>query len=288
MVAVSAAACGERDEPLGELAESYPVTVRGGGDDSAVLKARPERIVAFDSGSAELVEALVGRGRLVGAPAGTVAGTTEVVGSTGRLLTDEAVRLEPDLVVATAGTDRVDVAKAVQRSGATLYLQPAATIEDVERATLELGFVVDEPVRARRLRTSISEKAARVDEALRAERPVTVFIDTGFLIPASDRTLLGSLVRRAKGRNVAGSKAGLGPIDGEELAKLDPDVYIALSDSETTLDMLERDPRLRNLTAVKEGRFVVLDTALVTRAGPRVADAYEAVAEALHPDAVGM
>lgn len=284
---MGAAACGERDEPLGELAQPYPVTVRGGDEDSTVLGARPERIVAFDPGSAELVGALVDDGRLVGAPAGTATGTTDVVGSTGRLLTDEAVRLEPDLVVATAATDRVDVARTVRRTDATLYLQPAATIEDVERAALELGFVVGEPVRARRLRTAIGEKAARVDEALRDENPVTVFVDTGFLIPASDRTLLGSLVRRAKGRNVAGSSAGLGPFDAAELAELDPDVYIALSDSDTTLDTLERDPRLRDLKAVRDGRFVVLDSALVTRAGPRVADAYQAVAEALHPDAVG-
>jgi iron complex transport system substrate-binding protein len=281
------ASCGERAEPLGELAQPYPVTVRGADEQSVVVDSQPRRIVAFDAGAAELVEALGVGERLVGAPAGSIPGVTEVVRPTGQLLVDAAVQLEPDLVVATPGTDRVDVGNAVRRSEAALYLEPSATIEDVERAALELGYVVGKPVTARGIRAAIMDKTAEVDAIVGEREPVTVFVDSGFFIPVSDRTLLGSLVERARGDNVAGEEAGLGPLDVEELARLDPDVYIALSDSGTTLEDLRADPRTRELSAVRNGRFVELDSALVTRAGPRIAEAYEAVAAALHPDAFG-
>ena len=282
---LSAAACGERSEPLGELEQPYPVTVRGAGDAAATVEARPERIVALDPGSAELLEALGVGSRLVGAPAGVESEATEVVKPTGQILVEEVARLKPDLIVATPTTDRVEVAQAVRQSGAALYVQPAGSIEDVERAALELGFLVDEPVAARKLRASLRAETAAIDRAVGDAPPISVFVDTGFFIPASERTLLGSLVDRAHGKNVAGDDAGLGPFDLEELARLDPDVYAALSDSGTTLETLEEKPETRTLHAVMAGRFVELDASLVTRAGPRVADAYEAVARALHPDA---
>jgi iron complex transport system substrate-binding protein len=286
-VAVLAVSCGERGEPLGALPQSYPVTARGAGDTATTLEARPERIVALDPGAAELLAALGVGDRLVGVPAGVDGNAVEVVKPTGQIRVDDVVRLEPDLIVATPTTDDVDASRAARKSGAPLYVQPAGSIEDVQRAALELGFLVGEPVSARQLRSSLLTSAAAVDEAVRDVAPVSVFVDTGFFIPASRRSLLGSLIDRAHGSNVAGDGAGLGPFDLGELTRLDPDVYAALSDSGTTLETLERDPKTRNLRSVTRGRFVELDAGLVTRAGPRVTDAYEAVARALHPDAFG-
>jgi iron complex transport system substrate-binding protein len=280
------AGCGGREEPLGKLQQQYPVTVRGAGDQPATLKRVPERIVALDPGSAELLRALgVGR-RLVGVPASIEPrAAEEVVRRTGQIDVGAVARLEPDLIVVTPATDRVDTSRASSESGATLYVQPASSIEDVEKATLELGFLVARPVKARTLVGKIKRAVAEVDRRISAARPLTVFIDTGFFITVPERSLLGELVRRAHGENVAADNAGLGPFDEDLLAELDPDVYIATSDSRTTLEKLRTRPKTRNLTSVREGRFVVLDADLAMRAGPRIAEAYEAVALALHPDA---
>ncbi len=112
-----------------------------------------------------------------------------------------------------------------------------------------------------------------------------MFVDTGFFVTVPARSLLGDLIRRAGGRSIGGPTPGFEPFDLEELAELDPEVYLTTSDSRVTLRRLRSDPRTRRLTAVEEGRFVVLDAALVTTAGPRVADALEEIARALHPDA---
>ena len=62
-------------------------------------------------------------------------------------------------------------------------------------------------------------------------------------------------------------------------------MYLATSDSRVTLADLRRNPQTARLTAVREGRFAVLSSDLVNRAGPRIGTALEQVAEALHPDA---
>ena len=94
----------------------------------------------------------------------------------------------------------------------------------------------------------------------------------------------GDLIRRAKGKNVA-TETDAGPLSPEELAARDPDVYLITSDSGLTLESLRRSPDTRDLRAVRDGRVVMLPLDLVTRAGPRVAEALETIAVALHPEA---
>ena len=286
VAAFASAGCGERLEPLGELPSAYPVTERGAGDQPVVVKARPERIVALDPGSTELLLRLGVGGRLLGTPAEAPwRNALKVVRLTGQIDVAAVARLRPDLVVATPSTDRVDLSRIERETGATIYVQPASTIEEIERAARELGFIVGEPVEARRLVAKLKRAAAAVDERLRSAPDVTVFIDTGFFITVPERSLLGELVRRAHGKNVAADNAGLGPFDLAQLRRLDPTVYLATSDSKTTLETLRKNPKTRALAAVREGHVIVLPAGLLSRAGPRIAKAYADVARALHPDA---
>jgi iron complex transport system substrate-binding protein len=288
--ALLAAGCGERGEPVGELAVEYPVTVRGGGDEPAVLVARPERVVALAPESAEILMELELGDRLIGVPEGVEGaprGARPVASLSGQLEVSRIARLRPDLLVATRTTDPVDVALARQRTDAALYVQPASSVDDVERAIVELGFLVGEPVVARRLAGRIEERVAAVQRQVSGRPVTTVFVDTGFFVTVPARSLLGDLVRRAGGRSVAGATPGFEPFDLDALAELDPDVYLTTSDSGVTLARLRSKPRTRDLTAVREGRFVVVDAGLVTAGGPRIAEALEAVARALHPDAAG-
>lgn len=205
--------CGERPEPLGELEQPYPVTVQGAGGQPTEIAAQPERIVALDPGSAELVIALGARRQLVGVPAGMRRGdgprdvpptAEEVVSRTRQIRVDEVARLEPDLIVAATGTDVVEVARAQRQSEAALYVQPSSSVGDVLRATIELGFLVGEPVRARQLASEIRSQVAEVEELVSGEPVVTTFVDTGFFITIPERSLLGDLIARARGESIAG------------------------------------------------------------------------------------
>jgi iron complex transport system substrate-binding protein len=288
------AACGERAEPLGELEQPYPVTVQGIGEQPAVLRAKPERIVALDPGSAELVIALGARDRLVGIPGGVRQGqgprmappdAVQVVSPNLAVRVDEVAALEPDLLVASSSTDQLDLARAQRETGAAVYVQPSSSIEDILRATLELGFLVGEPVEAREVASRIRSQVAAVEERV-ADAPVrTTFVDTGFFVTVPLRSLLGDLVTRARGESVAGEMPGAEPIPVARLRRLDPEVYLATSNSGVNLRTLRDDPRTAKLTAVENARVVVLPSDLVQHAGPYVAQALERVARALHPDA---
>jgi iron complex transport system substrate-binding protein len=294
LLAFLAAACGERAEPTGEIEQRYPVTVQGAGEQPTVAPARPERIVALDPGAAELVIALGARDRLVGIPAGVRRGdgprrapgdAEQVASANGQVQVDDVARLEPDLIVATPGMDLLDLARAQRESGAALYVQPSSSVDDVVRATLELGFLVGEPVEARRVAEQIRTEVGAVEDTIAGLPPRTVFVDSGFFIPVPERSLLGDLVRRAGGQSIAGATPSPEPFPLERLRRRNPQVYLATSESRVTLEDLRADPDTAGLRAVRRGRFAVIDSELANRPGPRVGAALEQIAAALHPNA---
>jgi iron complex transport system substrate-binding protein len=280
--------CGQRDEPTGPIAAPFPVTVEGVGDEATILEAAPDRVVALAPGAAELVDALGAGGSLVGVPAGvrlTSGGVPEaVVDEDGAIDVDAVVELEPDLVIVTPETDRVDAAQVARRTGAPVYVQPALAVDDVPRAVLDLGFLLGRPVEARKLAAELRADVAEVEQRLSGVEPVTTFVDTGLFVTIRDPSFFADLIRRAGGVNVAPDPSA-GPPTPEELSARDPDVYLATSDSDRTLESLQANPDTRDLRAVRDGRVVIVPLDLVTRAGPRVAEALETIALALHPEA---
>jgi len=288
LAALAGAGCGERAEPLGTLEQPYPVTVQGAGDQPTVLQGQARRILALDPGSAEIVGALGAGDRLVGVPAGVRvrgAKAEAVVRQTGAIDVDAAIALRPDLVVATQTADQLDVGRIQRATEAAVYIQPAASLRNVEQGTIDIGFLVGAAPEARQLVGRIEQDVATIQERLASVAPVSVFVDTGFFITVSDRSLLGDLVKRAKGASVAGPSPGPGPFPLSDLRDANPQYVLTTSDSDTTLETLRANPVTANLAAVRKKRVEVVPAALVQRAGPRVAQGLEAIARALHPDA---
>lgn len=286
VAALVGAGCGERSEPLGELEQPYPVTVQGAGENPTNVSAPPQRIVTLDSGSAEMLVALGVGERLVGAPYDWEgANVSEVILPNGRLDADVVRELDPDFIIATPETNSLNISQALDETNAPLYLQPSNSIEEIERAALELGAIVGEPVAGRQLAGSIQRDAEAIDQRIAAGATQTVFVDTGFFITVAEDSLLGSLVNRSHGLNISSEDAADGPVSPRRIAELDPEVYLTTSNSGTRIETLQRDPALRQTAAVQNGRVVSLDADLVTRAGPRIVEGFEEVAAALHPDA---
>ena len=93
------------------------------------------------------------------------------------------------------------------------------------------------------------------------------------------------MLREAHGTNVFGSgRRRPARSTSAELLRLDPQVYLATSDAEVTLEDLRAGPRTRKLRAVQNGRFAIANAALL-QPGPRIGDGSLQVARLLHPDA---
>ena len=120
---------------------------------------------------------------------------------------------------------------------------------------------------------------------LRSVRPTTVFVDRGGFTSASDSSLIGDLIREARGRNVAGDVPDGLNLTVRQLLARDPQVYVTVAGAGATLKQLRRGPRTKQLQAVRNGRVVTVDERLLMP-GPSIGVGLEVLARALHPDAV--
>jgi iron complex transport system substrate-binding protein len=265
---LGATACGERKEPTSPDAGLYPVTVTT--ERPVVVEAPAKRIAVLDAGAASILDGL-GVGRRV------------VLRETDGNVDVRAVRrARPDLIVASPDANERDLSQAASKT-ARVYTTPGDSIRQVERAITQLGLQTGTPVAARRLVQRIENRRRQVADRLARVADVSVFVDTGFLNTVPDQSLTGDVLREAHGTNVFGSNSEAGPVDVDDLLRLDPQVYLATSDAEVTLKDL-RSGRTRKLRAVQNGRFAIANEALL-QPGPRIGDGLMQVARLLHPDA---
>ena len=246
--------CGQRSEPTGPSVDLYPVTVEQASGPAVVVDAAPNRVAALTADAASLVSSVLGR---------EVSASKSAEGA--------------DLVVTTP--------ESLQPKPRGAYVAPTGSIDEVERALTDLGLLLDRPIAARQLVELIETKRGLVHERVRNTKPVTVFVDTGFFGTVSSDSLLGNLIEEAGGTNIAGSTPRAGPFDVRRLVQLNPDFYLTTSDSGTTLADLRRDPRTRQLKAIKTNNHFAQLAARVVRPGGQIGTELVAIARYLHPDA---
>ncbi len=274
LLLLAGTACGERVEPTGSLVHVYPVTVQGGADQPAVVSAVPRRIVPLGAGPRQILKAF-------GLKRRTVAVNDSLVGLP---LVGEIRRARPDLIVASSDTDPLDLARARTATHAAIYVEPGSSLDDVVGAIGDIGLLTNQPLAARRVTGAIQKARHQVAAKLAGAPTVTVFVDTGDFSTVSTRSLLGDLIREAHGRSVAGPSPEPGPFPLRRLVQLDPEAYIATSDSGRTLEELRASAGTKRLRAVRNKRFgIVTMTAAVP--GPEVGEALAEIARILHPGA---
>lgn len=267
-------ACGERKEPTGPLVQVYPVTVQGAGERPAVVGGVPRRIVPLGSGPRMILKALGLQSRIVKVNDSLV----------GLPLVAQIRHARPDLIVASEDADPLDLARARSSTHAAVYVEPSGSLDDVARAIGDIGLLTGKPVAARSLTASILRARRQVEKRVSGSPVVSVFVDEGGFQTVAAQSLLGDLVREARGTSVAGASPEQGPFPLKRLAKLDPQAYVATSDSGVTLAKLRANALTRKLRAVHDGRFGILPARLAAP-GPEVGAALEKIARILHPDA---
>ncbi len=282
------AGCGERSEPTGTSVAIYPVTVRSATGKAIALTRAPQRVAVLTPGGAEILAALGAGGRVIGRPANGRRGAAPrakiVVDGRGHVVLGRLTSLQPDLVVASPDFSADELARVSARVHTPVYVAPTNSVGDVERAVGDVGLLTDEPVAARSIIGKIEDARRRVEARVAGTALVSVFVDTGFFTTVPDRSLIGDMIRIAHGRNVAGPSPDPGPLNPSDLVRLRPRVYIATSDSGTSLRALRKNHVTRRLNAVRDGRFSLVRSALL-EPGPGVAKGLVAVARLLHPHA---
>lgn len=258
--------------------------------DTIAVAAPPERIVSLNPATTEMLFALGAGARLVGRTHWDLypdsARRVPDLGNGLQPNVEAVLATRPQLVVLYASADNRAAARALRAAGVATVALKVDSIAEFRRAVLALGRLVGDTTRARVVADSVARTLARVRAATAGEPRVRVFwhVWDAPLLTIGGGSYLNELVDIAGGRNVYADLPAPSPqITLEDLTRRDPEVVLAGAEGARRI---RGDPAWRALAAVRAGRVLVVDTALVGRPSVRLGEAAVSLARLLHPGAL--
>ena len=247
----------------------------------------PSRIVSLNPTTTEILFALGAGARLVGRTHWDVwpdsARLVPDVGDGLRPNVEAVLARHPQLVVLYASADNRSAARRLRSAGVDVLALKVDRIPDFVRATRLLGLATGEPEAATVVVDSVQRTLARVrQETARLPHPRVVWpVWEAPVMVIGGGSFLTELLEIAGGRNIYADLASPSPqVSLEDVIRRAPDVVLASSDGAAHI---RADRAWQAVAAVREGRVLVVDSALVLRPSVRLGEAAQSLARLLHP-----
>ena len=264
---------------------------------TVTISERPEAIISLAPSVAETLFAIgagpqvVGRTEFDNYPPEVESLPTVGGFSTSTISIETILDLEPDLVVAGARS-QAEIIPVLEEAGITVFVSEPASLEEIQNAILTLGEMTGNQERAESVVDDMKARMAIVSDKV-GDRPaderVTVFYEIWHepLTSATNETFLGELITLAGGTNIFGDLEGEYPtISAEEIIESDPDIILGPSShgDQLTAETIAARPGWGDLSAVQAGAIYIVDGDVISRPGPRIIDALEAIAAHFYPE----
>jgi len=204
--------------------------------------------------------------------------------------------LDPDLIIATAGVQGETVGALRDLGYKVLVLNPA-NINGVMQNIELVGNATGKTAEAKALIASITNRIdAVVNKVASATSTPQVYYEVWYdptsLWTAGSKAWQNELIEKAGGVNIfADQELDYFQASAEAVIERNPDVILLPAEGMgfgepfwVSLDAVKERPGWNTIGAVQNDRLVQVDSDTIARAGPRVADIIEDLAEAFHPE----
>lgn len=268
---------------------AFPAKITDDASRTVTVDAEPLRIVSLAPANTEILFALGLGDRVVGVttfddyPAEVK--DIEKVGDFQSPNIEAIAATNPDLVLATTGVQE-DTIKQLEGLGAVVIAIDPQDLAGVYSAIERVGKVTGTADEAAEVVGGMKDDVAEIKAAVKDSPKVTAFIEIAQnpLYTAGKGTLMDELLTLAGGTNVV-TESGWVAYSPEQLIAANPQVYLATKGSMSDPSALSQRAGYEGLSAVQNGRIVILDDNLVSRPGPRIVEGLKLIAEGLHPEA---
>jgi iron complex transport system substrate-binding protein len=269
------------------------------------LSAYPNRIISLAPSTTEILFALDLGDKVVAVTdydnypydfsAWIAAGNMTSVGAFDKPNIEVIASLDPDLILATAGVQGETVDTMRDLGYKVLVLDPA-NITGVFKNIELVGKATGKNAEASLLVTSLSSRIdAVINKVANASKPKVyyeVWYDSTSLWGAGSKAWQNELIEKAGGINIFADQ----PLDyfqssSEAVVVKNPDVIVlpagGMGAGEVfwgNITQVKARPAWDSISAVQNDRLYQIDSDVIQRAGPRVADAVETLAKFFHPE----
>ena len=269
------------------------------------LSAYPNRIVSLAPSTTEILFALGLDDKVVAVTdydnypynfsAWVAAGNMTSVGGFSNPNMEVIASVNPDLILATAGVQGETIDSLRSLHYKVLVLDPSSVegvLQDITLVGNATGYKTQATTLVNSLRSRIDAVVAKVASA--ASKPKVyyeVWYDPTSLWSAGSKAWQNELIEKAGGTNIfADQQLDYFQSSAEAVIDRNPDVILLPSQMGSggpfwvSLDAVKARPGWNSISAVQDDRLYPVDGDIIARAGPRVADAIEALARYFHPE----
>lgn len=274
---------------------TFPLTITDDTGRSITVPAVPQRIVSLAPSNTEILFALGLGAKVVGVdkysnfPA--EAATITRVGGFSNPSVETIASLKPDLILGTSMHTKV--VGQLESLGIPVVLLAARDVEGVLTNFSLVGRITSSEEKADALASEIRSRIKKVQDKLgdlpEDRRPLVYYeVNAEPMITVGPQTFINHLLQLAGGRNIAADAASDYPeYSSEIILKKNPQVIIYPSfegPESPALEKFKSRPGWTQIEAVKGNRIFSINADIISRPGPRIADAVEELARLLYPD----
>ena len=245
------------------------------------------RIVVLDPATVEMIYMLGAEDKIVGVanlerskvwPEEKFA-KLESVGTFIKPSLERIITLKPDLVITSALTDD-NLNNGLKSNNIEAKRIQANSIEEIFTNFLEVAKMIGKENEANKI---IAEKKAKLEEikkmATGNKKGLFVMSASPLMVFGNDN-LPNDIMKLLNIKNIAENQKGRNPIVTPEfIIKENPDIIITLLPNPTQI--VATNPQLKNVNAIKNSKFIVVNSSQILRGSPRTIDQIEEIAKAV-------
>ena len=293
------------DQQQAQISEYEKVTLVDDQGYVVTLNSPPERIVSLAPSNTEILF-LIGAGdSVVGVTdfcdypynftAWIEAGNMTSIGNYYGPSIEPIVALEPDLVLASTGS--LDAAASLSNLGYNVLVVEGQNLDDILSDIILVGRATYKNAEASAV---VSDMRARIDtvvtKAAAATTTPKVYHEVWYdpLMSIGPTTFIDELITLAGGENIFHDALTSWPtVSSEAIISKNPDVmffpdmYMSTTNFYDTIEAVKDRPGWDQITAVKNNAIYEIDADIISRTGPRLVDALEAIAKMVHAEIFG-
>jgi len=202
---------------------------------------------------------------------------------------EKIVSLKPDLIIGIRDGNRTDTIDRLNDFGFPVYLIDPKGFDGVMGTIKNIGGVVGREKESERLIKDMVDKRENMITLTRSLSKPKVFFQVGDvpLITVGKGTLADDLIRLAGGRSISEDEWVSYPsCSVETIVAKAPEIIImsSMESKKDHMNLIKRWQNWKTIPAVKMNAIYVIDSNLVDRPTPRIAEGLEALAKIIHPE----
>ena len=221
------------------------------------------------------------------------AGNMTSIGSFRSPSVEPIVALDPDLVLASKQS--VEASENLRNLGYNVLVLDAKNVSGVLRDILLVGRAADRHSEAVAVESELRQEIDTIyNQAMDATATPKVYHEVYHQMSAGPDTFIDELITLAGGTNIFHDAATRYPtVSSEAVIEKNPDVmvfpdsYMGRDHFSETMEDVTNRPGWDLITAVQNDAIYEIDSDIISRAGPRLADALDILAKMIHPEIFG-